>query len=115
MRPIKTPQIICCINLSIQKDFKIEDTQDNTPLPVLTKEFIEALKVPPSNKPTTDTQISPLVSINTYPLMLERIPGKKLHQTTPLFTEKPDTSPSSDTIACNIVTEICNINWLYIT
>ena len=52
------------------KTSKLQYIQYRSPLPVLTNYFIWEFTVPPSNKPTADTDIKSPVSINTYPLML---------------------------------------------
>ena len=58
--------------------------------------------MPPSNKPTADTQITSPVSINTYPFMLAISSEIESYQTTPSSSKQLDKSPRSDGIALNL-------------
>ena len=48
------------------KTSKIQDIQDNSPLPVPTNKFIVELTVSPSEKSTKYTQIKPPFPINNF-------------------------------------------------
>ena len=68
---LQNPKLYVTATFLSRKNSKIQYLQDSTRFTFVTKKFIAAFKVPPSNKPTVETQITPPVIINSYPIMLE--------------------------------------------